>query len=81
MVKENRILIFIVGFLCAALAFSVCSKKGTCQNAIPQNISFAAESNTMYFLDRDQGKIYRYNIQGKLSKVYTIKELGKDLTM
>lgn len=79
MVKENRILILIIGLVGICILFSVYSEKAVCQNPLPPNISFSGESNTMYFLDRDASTLYRYNIQGKLTRVYLIKELGKDL--
>lgn len=79
MVKGNRILIFIFGFLCSLVLFSVVGKKAVCQHALSQNILFSAESNSMYFLDRDEARIYRYNTQGKITRIYIIKELGKDL--
>jgi len=79
MVKENRIFIFMIVVLCIALLVSVCPKRAICQNSLPSNIAFSAESNSMYFLDRDEGRIYRYNTQGKITRIYIVKELGKDL--
>ncbi len=79
MAKGNRIIIFLIGVLCAWILFSVSSKKGICQDPIPSSISFSGESNAIYFLDRDNAKVYRYNIQGRLTRTYTIEELGKDL--
>jgi sugar lactone lactonase YvrE len=55
------------------------SKKAASQSAIPSNIGFSAESNVIYFLDRDNARLYRYNTQGRLTREYIIKELGKDL--
>lgn len=81
MVKENRIFIFAAIVLCIAFLCSIYVNRAICQNNIPSNISFSAESNSMYFLDRDEGKVYRYNIQGKITRIYTIKELGKDLAL
>lgn len=81
MVKENRILIFIIGFLCAWILFSVSLKKAMGESPIPSSISFSGESNVIYFLDRDNAKIYRYNMQGRLTRVFTIRELGKDLQL
>jgi len=53
-------------------------KKGACQINIPPSVSFSADSSNFYFFDRDESKIYKYNAQGKLSRVYVVKELGKD---
>ncbi|MFC1667557.1 hypothetical protein ACFL0P_06865 [Candidatus Omnitrophota bacterium] len=79
MVKENRLLIFVIGLLCAWILFSAFSKKAICQSAIPSSVSFSGENNVMYFLDRANAKIYRYSVQGRLTRTYTIEELGKDL--
>ena len=79
MVKENRILIFIIGFLCAWILFSNFSGEAVCQDALPKNISFSGESNVIYFLDRDTSTLYRYSTQGRLTRSYVIEELGKDL--
>lgn len=81
MVKENRIFIFVVLVICIAFLGSLYVKRAVCQNSIPSNISFSADSNSMYFLDKDEGKVYRYNTQGKITRIYTIKELGKDLAL
>lgn len=81
MAKENRILIFIIGLLCAWILFSAFSKSAISQSAIPSSISFSGESNVIYLLDRANAKIYRYNIQGRLTRSYTIEELGKDLRL
>ena len=78
MVKENRILIFLIGFLCAWILFSA-SKKAMSQSSIPSNVAFSGESNVIYFLDRDTSTLYRYNVQGRLTRSYIIEELGKDL--
>ena len=79
MVTQIRILIFIIGFICAWVLFSVPSGKVICQSAIPSSVSFSGESNVIYFLDRQSATIYRYNMQGRLTRSYIIKELGKDL--
>ncbi|MBU1852542.1 MAG: hypothetical protein KJ957_00675 [Candidatus Omnitrophica bacterium] len=79
MVKENRIVIFIIGFLFAWILFSSSSRNAIGQSTLPSSIAFSGESNVMYFLDRDNAKIYRYNTQGRLTRIYTVKELGKDL--
>lgn len=79
MVKEKRIPVFIIGFLCAWILFSVSLKKAACESSLASNISFSGESNVIYFLDRSNAKLYRYNTQGRLTRTYTIKELGKDL--
>lgn len=79
MAKGNRIIVFLVGVLCAWVLFSAYSKKGMCQDPIPASISFSGESNAIYFLDRDNAKLYRYNTQGRLTRTYAIEELGKDL--
>ncbi|MBU1147847.1 MAG: hypothetical protein KKD11_05780 [Candidatus Omnitrophica bacterium] len=68
--------IFIVGFLCAWVLFS---KIAVGQSSMPSNVTFSGESNVIYFLDRDTATLYRYNTQGKLTRSYVIKELGKDL--
>ncbi len=81
MAKENRIVVFLIIVLCAWFLFSAGSKKAAGEDAISPNVSFSAESNVMYFLDRDNAKIYRYNTQGRLTRTYIIKELGKDLQL
>lgn len=81
MAKENKILIFAVGFICAWLLFSFFSKKAACQSSLPSNISFSGESNVIYLLDRESATIYRYDIQGRMTRRYVIKELGKDLQL
>jgi hypothetical protein len=81
MVKKNRTAVFVTVIFCAAVLLALFSKKALSQVSIPANISFAAESNAMYFLDRDTGKVYRYNTQGRLTRTYTVKELGKDLEL
>ncbi len=68
--------IFVIGFLCAWI---LVSKIAICQTAVPSNVTFSGESNVIYFLDRDTATLYRYNTQGKLTRSYIIKELGKDL--
>ena len=79
MVKESRILIFIIGFLCAWILFSANSKKATGQSLIPPSVAFSGESNVIYFLDRENAILYRYSAQGRMTRSYIIKELGKDL--
>ena len=79
MAKENRILIFIIGFICAWVLFSSSSKKAIGESTIPSSIGFSGASNVIYFLDRQNAKVYRYNTQGRLTRSYTIKELGEDL--
>lgn len=79
MVKETSGLVFIVSFLCIWVLFLTFSGKTIPQPSVPSNISFSAESNVIYFLDRDNAKIYRYNTQGRLTRIYIIEELGKDL--
>lgn len=79
MVKENKILVFIIGFICAWILFSVYSKNAVSQNTLSPNVSFSGQSNVIYFLDRGESKLYRYNVQGRLTATYTIRELGKDL--
>lgn len=81
MVKENRILIFIIAILCAWILFSMSSKKAVGESVIPSSVSFSGESNVIYFLDRANAKVYRYNIQGRLTRSYIIEELGKDLRL
>ena len=79
MIKENRVLIFAIGFLCAWSLFLIPSKKAISQPSIPSSVTFSGESNVIYFLDREYAKLYRYNIQGRLTRSYTIEELGKNL--
>lgn len=79
MVKESRILIFIIGFLCAWILFSANSKKVAGESLIPPSVIFSGGSNVIYFLDREDAILYRYNTQGRLTRSYIIKELGKDL--
>jgi hypothetical protein len=67
--------------VCTTLSIALFLQKAHSQPALSGNISFAAESNSMYFLDRDEAKVYKYNIQGKLVRIYTVKELGKDLLL
>lgn len=79
MVKKNRILIFAAGFICAWILFSGSTERVQCQPALPSNITFSGESNVIYFLDRDSATLYRYNMQGRLTRTYIIKELGENL--
>lgn len=81
MVKENRVLIFLIGFICAWFLFSVFSRKTTCQSVLPSNISFSGESNVIYLLDKDNAIIYRYDTQGRMTRRYIVKELGKNLQL
>lgn len=75
----KKILIFSIGFLCAWILFSAGMKKGSCQVNLPSNISFAADSSSFFFFDRDEAKVYAYNAQGKIIHTYAVKELGKNL--
>ncbi len=77
----KKILVFSIGFLCAWIIFSIGLKKGACQISLPQNIYFSGDSSNLYFFDKDEAKVYKYNTQGKLTRAYTIKELGKDLIL
>jgi hypothetical protein len=79
MIIAKKFFVFFIGFLCAWVLFSTGVKIGTCQANLSPNVSFSADSSNFYFLDRDESKIYKYNTQGKLTHVYTIKELGEDL--
>jgi len=79
MVKENRMMVFIIGFICAWILFSVYSKGAISQSAVPSGISFSGESNVIYFFDSENAKLYRYNMQGRLTRTYIIEELGEDL--
>ena len=78
MIIAKKAFIFFIGFLCAWILFSMGIKRGACQTNLSPNISFSADSSNFYFLDRDESMIYKYNMQGKLTRAYTIKELGKD---
>ena len=78
MIIAKKAFIFFMGFLCAWILFSTGIKRGVCQTNLPLNVSFSAGSSNFYFLDRDESRIYKYNMQGKLTRAYTIKELGKD---
>jgi hypothetical protein len=73
----KKIFIFFIGFLCAWVIFSMGVKKGACQINILPNILFSADNSNFYFLDRDESKVYMYNLQGKLSHTYIIIVLGK----
>lgn len=79
MVKGNRILIFTIGFLCAWVLFSAPLRNADSQSGVPSSISFSGENNVIYFFDRAEAKLYRYNTQGRLTRTYILKELGKDL--
>ncbi len=78
MIIAKKAFIFFIGFLCAWVIFSIGVKKGACQINISPNILFSADNSNFYFLDRDESKVYKYNTQGKLTRTYIIKELGKD---
>jgi sugar lactone lactonase YvrE len=75
----KKILIFFIGFICAWIIFSIGLKKVACQINIPPGVSFSTDGSSLYFFDRDEARIYKYNTQGKLTRTYVIKELGKDL--
>lgn len=77
----KKAFIFFIGFLCAWIIFSMGIKKGVCQVNTPSNIYFSGDSTNIYFFDKDEFKIYKYNTQGKLTRTYTVKELGKDLLL
>lgn len=79
MSKRSGVLVFIIGFLCAWSLFSVSLRNVTAEPPIPKNISFSGESNVIYFWDGENAKLYRYNTHGRLTRVYTLKELGEDL--
>lgn len=79
MIIAKKVLIFFIGFLCAWILFSIGIKRGACQINPPSNISFSTDNSNLYVLDKDESRIYKYNSQGKLTRTYTIKELGKDL--
>jgi hypothetical protein len=81
MVWEKRILILLAGFVCVWLMFSVFSKKAACQSALPSDISFSGGSNVIYLLDRENSIIYRYDTQGRMTRKYVIKELGKNFQL
>ena len=80
MARQSRILIFIVGFLCAWILFSS-SRNVLSQSSLPSDVTFSGESNVIYFMDRGEARLYRYNVQGRLTKVYILDELGKDLKL
>ncbi|MDP6686012.1 MAG: hypothetical protein QGI05_03570, partial [Candidatus Omnitrophota bacterium] len=77
---QNKVLFLVLGFLCAWIIFSTSSKDVNAASAISSSVAFSGESNILYFLDRAEGKLYKYNIQGRLTKTYIIEELGKDLS-
>ena len=79
MVILKKGLIFFIGFLVALILFSAGMKKGACQINIPPGVSFSADSAGIYFFDREEARIYKYSTQGRLLRIYVIKELGKDL--
>lgn len=79
MVILKKVFIFFIGFLCAWIIFSIGLKKGACQINMPQNVYFSGDNSNLYFFDRDEAKVYKYNTQGRLTRTYTVKELGKDL--
>ena len=79
MVKENRILIFIIGFLCAWVLLSAPLKKAIGQSPIPPSVTFSGASDVIYFFDRENAKIYRYNTQGRMTRAYVVRELGESL--
>lgn len=79
MVKGNNILIFAIGFLCAWILFSASLKNANGEYSVPNSVSFSGENNVIYFFDRSEAKLYRYNTQGRLTRTYILKELGKDL--
>jgi len=81
MVKGNRILVFIVGFMCVWLLYSVFLKHAGSQPALPSGVTFSGGNNVIYFLDKRDAKLYRYNTQGRLTRIYVIRELGKDLQL
>ena len=80
MTIAKKIIIFsIIGFICAWVIFLMSVKKGACQINISPGMSFSADSSSLYFFDRDEGRVYKYNTHGKIVHTYVIKELGKDL--
>jgi len=54
-------------------------KKAFSYNQTLDGVLFSGESNAMYFLDTKNATIYRYDTQGRMTRKYVIKELGKDL--
>ena len=79
MAKQDRMLIVVVVFVFLGCLFLIALGKVRSEGLIPSSVSFSGESNVIYFLDRDNAKLYRYNVQGRLTRSYTIKELGKNL--
>ena len=80
MVKGNSILIFVIGFICAWILFSASLKNARGEyTSVPNSVSFSGENNVIYFFDRSEAKLYRYNTQGRITRIYVLKELGKDL--
>jgi hypothetical protein len=67
-----------ITLICTSLLLS---GEASSSSVVPPSVSFSGESNVMYFFDRESGKIYRYNTQGRLTRTYRIEELGKDLQM
>ena len=81
MVKENKVLILMIIFICSWFVFSAFSKKAASQSSLPSNISFSGGSNVIYLLDRDSATIYRYDTQGRMTRKYIIKELDRHLQL
>ena len=75
----NRVCIFIFGFIFLSVLFSELSDRAAGRSSLPASVSFSGESNVLYFFDRENAKLYRYNTQGRLTRTYIIEELGKDL--
>ena len=45
----------------------------------PQSVSFAVDGGTFFILSREDKRIYTYNRQGRLGKVYSFSALDNDL--
>ena len=54
MVEKNRVFIFIIGLVCSLVLLSRFTSRVVCQSSVPSNISFAAESNSIYLFDRNE---------------------------
>ncbi len=76
----KKLSIFFIGALCAWALFFICGKKANSQDILPSNLYFVADNNALYFLDKDNAKIYLYNNSGRFMRSFVITELGKNFS-